>query len=265
MEVFGLILIGVSVALFFVRKHQASKALSIKSARPVCVAELKQIAHEVATEIGGGSWRDYVKVYGTIECDRPLTSELKQLPCVYYTMSVKRSYETIETRKDENGKLVRNVQRRSETLASNRQSVPFVLKDRNGDKVAVHPDGAAIETVKVLSDFQPERPHQGMISYGSFSRTVSRMSRPENKTLGYEYSESILPIDRPVLIVGMVSDATGDLVLQKPAASDQRYIISLKSDEELVAQADQSAKYASIGMIGCGGVGLILLLVGLVS
>lgn len=266
MEILGVILLIVSGILFFVKRQQDSKALSVKSARSVYISELKQLAGEIADEIGGGNWRDYVKVYGTVVCDRPLTSELKQQACVHYRMSVKRRYEEIVTRKDENGKTQRTTNQRTQTVASSQQSVPFRLRDRHGDEIEVNLAGADIETIKVVSEFQPETGNRAEIRFGSFSQPIGKVTAQANsKTLGYEYEESILPLERQILVIGTVSDVTGDLVLQRPVKSDKKYIVSLKSDEELAANADQGAKAAFYGMVGCAGMGVLLILIGIIS
>ncbi|MGB3492350.1 MAG: E3 ubiquitin ligase family protein [Elainellaceae cyanobacterium] len=266
MKILGFILLIVSGILFFVKKQQGSKSFSVKSARPVQISELKQLAGEIADEIGGGNWRDYVKVYGTVLCDRPLTSELKQQPCVYYRMSVKRRYEEIVTRKDESGKTQKTTSQRTQTVASNQQSVPFRLRDRHGDEIEVNPTGADIETIKVVSEFQPEGGNHLEIRFGGFSQTLGTVTpRANTKTLGYEYSESLLPVDRQMLVIGTASDVTGELVLQRPVKSDKKFIISLKSDEELAANADQGAKMAFYGMVGCGVMGLLLIVIGVLS
>lgn len=260
----GVILIIVGVVLFFVQRNQLRRAFSIRSARSATVAELTQMSKAIAQEIGGGSWREHVKVVGTIECDRPLTSQLKQEPCVYYRMDVRREYEETVTVKDNEGNSRQETQRGSETLSSNQQSVPFVVKDQTG-AITVDPDGADIETVKVLDEFRQEQALGGLLSFGGFSLALGEgMTQGKRRTLGYHYSESILPLHRRVLVLGTVSDHMGELTLQKPSQSDQRFIVSLKSDEELAKAADQGARMAFYGTIGCGIGGVLLILMDLI-
>ena len=257
--VVGAILIAVGAVFFFVQRNQQNRAFAIRTARSVNTAELAHMASEIAQEIGGGSWREYVKVSGVIECDRPLVSELKQEPCVHYTMSVRREYEETVTVKNDQGDTRTETRRGSETLSTNKQSIPFWLRDAHG-QIEVDPNGADIETVRVLDDFRPEQAIGGLLSYGKFSLALGRDTR---RTLGYHYSESVLPILRRVLVVGMVSDSNGRLTIQKPTESGKQFIISLKSEDELTRNADQSAKFSLYGMIGCLAIGVVLLLIGL--
>ncbi len=261
----GVVLLVIAIILFFVRKNQNTRASCLKLARTVTVAELEKMAKDIAQEIGGGSWREHVKVWGTIRCDRPLTSQLKQESCVHYTMSVKREYEETVTRKDSEGKSRQETQRSSEVVSSNEESCPFLLEDKTG-KIEVNPDGADIETIKVLDEFRQEKARGGMISYGGFSLALGKQfGQPNRRTLGYHYSESILPIERKALVLATVSDSTGDLVLQKSTDANQKFIISLRTAEELTAAADRNAKNSFYGMVACGMIGVILVLVGLVT
>ncbi|MGG6295827.1 E3 ubiquitin ligase family protein [Leptolyngbya sp. AN02str] len=258
----GCVGLVVGVALFFVQRNYNHKARALKGARSATVAELSAMAKEVAQEIGGGSWRDYVKLAGDVVCDRPLTSELKQEPCVIYRMSVRREYEETVTRKDSEGKTVTETQRGSETVSSNEQRTPFILRDRSGD-IWVDPDGAQVELTTVLDEFRPESAG-GLISYGRFSLAIGNIGGGR-RTLGYRYCESVLPLHRRATILAAVSDQGDRLTLCRPDDSTKPFMISLKSEAELTKAAEQGAKYATYGAIASVGLGAVLLLVGLVK
>ncbi|HEY9887913.1 MAG TPA: E3 ubiquitin ligase family protein [Candidatus Obscuribacterales bacterium] len=253
----GIVLCAVGVILFFVQRQQHRHARSLKLARTATVAELQSLAREIAGEIGGGSWRDYVKLTGIVRCDRPLQSELKQEACVHYEMRVSREYEEKVTRRDSDGNTRRETQRGSEVVAQNQRSLTFWLEDQTGQS-EVNPDGAKIATVKILDEFQAEQGVDHQVSYGKFSRTVKRAGG-DRRTLGYRYHEAILPVDQRVLVVGMISDSSGSLLVQKPLQPEQRFIISLKDDEALTKSADSSAKVALYSMVVSFAVGSLLL------
>jgi hypothetical protein len=263
MLIAALIFLVVGVVLFFVQKSQKNKAFSLRTARSATVAELEQMAKSIAQEIGGGSWREYVKLTGVIQCDRPLVSQLKQETCVHYRMEVRREYEETVTRKDSDGKSYQATERGSEVLSSNQESTPFTVRDQTG-QIEVNPDGAAVETINVLDEFRQEQAIGGLLSFGGFSLALSGVPT-QRRTLGYHYSESILPLYRKVLVVGTVSDSGNSLVLQKPTESGKHFIISLKTDEQLTKSADQTAKYAFYGMVACFVIGVILLVLAIIA
>lgn len=266
MAIFGGILIAIGVILFFVQKSYSTKLQSIRSATSSTVAELQRIASEIAGEIGSGNLREYVKVRGVIRSDAPLISELKQMPCVHYTMRVVREYEEQQTTRDSEGKTRTETKRNSETISNNSQSIPFTLQDKSGE-LAVNPDGGNIETVQVLNEFRQENSSSSSssISFGGFTLALGAGMHGGRRTLGYRYTESILPCDREVLVIGTATDTGGQVTLCKPIQADKKFIISLKSEEELAKSAAKAAKGFLYGMIACLAIGAILLIVGLIT
>ncbi|MDA0673167.1 MAG: E3 ubiquitin ligase family protein [Cyanobacteria bacterium] len=245
MSIIGIIFLIISGILFWVQRNQKQKIFSIKSARKVTAAELTETASGVAAEIGGGNWRDYVKVWGKIQVADPLVSEHTGQPCVYYQSKVLREYEETVTTRNADGEMERKTERKTETVSSHKQSLPFQLVDDSGS-VEVNPEGADIETVEVMNEFRRERDGR-------------------SGTLGFRYTESLLPLNRNILVVGAASDLTGQVVLGKPTDSDHKYVISLKDEETLASNVEKNAEITFASMVGCAGVGLLLILIDLVT
>lgn len=262
MAILGGILVLVGIILFFIWRSQSNRLISIRSARLSTAADLTQIAEGVAQEIGAGSWKDYVKIRGKIQCDNPLRSQIQQTECVYYQTSVTREYEEVTTQRDDSGNTTQKTERKSETVSKNVQSIPFTLLDSTG-KIAVDPSDADIETIRILSEFQPYTEQSGtQLNYGPFSMTLSNPTM--GRTIGYRYEESILPIDREALVVGMVTDMTQELTIRKPSDPTQKFILSLKLEEELTKATSKGVQQALYGMIACLTLGIILILIGVV-
>ncbi|HEY9738840.1 MAG TPA: E3 ubiquitin ligase family protein, partial [Trichocoleus sp.] len=239
MAISGIVVLIIGAVLFFVRRHQQNRAFSLKSARKTTAAELQATAQGVASEIGGGDWRDYVKVWGEVVTDTPIHSDLKQAPCVYYSYSVQREYEETVEEKDSDGRVTTRTQRGSEVLSSHSQSTPFYLKDASG-KIQIDPEGADIETVEVVNEFQHGDPIGGMLSFGYYKRTLSiGFGNSSRRTLGYRYRECILPVGRSVLVLGAASDHSGEVAIAKPLAANQHFVISFKADEALAKSAER--------------------------
>jgi hypothetical protein len=122
--------------------------------------------------------------------------------------------------------------------------------------------GLGVLGIILLNDFRPDPAVGGMITYGKFSLLLGNTGG-QRRTLGYRYSESILPVDRRALVVGLISDSSGSLILQKPTQAQQQFIISLQDDETLAKSADNNAKLAFYSMLVCVGLGLLFVVLGL--
>ncbi|TVQ07013.1 MAG: E3 ubiquitin ligase [Leptolyngbya sp. DLM2.Bin27] len=268
MAIAGMIFIVAGALLWWVQSRQQRRCNQLKLARASTAADLETTATDVSKEIGGGDWRDYVWLWGTAKAAAPLTSEFKQLPCVYYTSAVIREYEETVSEKDSDGRVTTRTQRGSETVSEHKQRIPFDLVDSSG-QVRVEPEAAKIESVEVLNEFRPGAPAGGMLSFGGFSLALGNADMGgSRRTLGYRYQEAILPLDRPLLVVGMASDRrsralggdrTSTVTIEKPAQDDQPFIITLKSHEAITKSVGQSAQIAFWSMVGCLGLGAVLL------
>lgn len=262
MKIVGLLFLIIGLIGFFVQLEQRKKALSLKSARFTTTAELKETSSAIATEIGSGNWRDYVKLWGKIITNEPIKSDLKGELCVYYNMKVTHEYEETVRKTNSEGKTIYVTEKRSETISQQERSIPFLMEDQQG-QIKVNPDGANLPTIKVLDEFQPGNAIGNHISYNNFS-LVLKGNDPtgQRRTLGYRYTESILPLGQNILVAGTASDETGELTIVKPINSDQKFIIALKSNEATTAEAENNAKIAFNVMIICDVIGVLLLIFG---
>jgi hypothetical protein len=85
--------------------------------------------------------------------------------------------------------------RRSEVVASNERFAPFAVEDASGT-VGVRGEGAEVDALNVVDRF--ERDAGGGLSFTLGGRTV------RERTIGYRYVESVLPVDAPVYVLGAV-------------------------------------------------------------
>jgi hypothetical protein len=127
----------------------------------------------------------------------------------------------------------------------------------------VNPDGGNIDTVQVLNEFRQENSSGSSISFGGFNLSLGA-GMGGRRTIGYRYTESILPCDREVLVIGTAADEGGQVTLRKPIQADKKFIISLKSEEELAKSTANAAKWYFYGMVACLAIGAILLILGLI-
>ncbi|MFN3679399.1 E3 ubiquitin ligase family protein [Thermosynechococcus sp.] len=261
MGVLGGFLLIVAIALFLVQRHHRLKLRSLNLATPSTTAELHYLQQEVAQEIGAGSLREYVKVSGRIVVDHPLLSELKRAPCVHYCMRVSREYEETVSETDSEGHTQWRTEHRSATISRNSQTIPFRVRDRYGE-IEVDANGADLDTIQILDEFRPVN-SPSCLTFGSFQVDVNNLSPQSGRTIGYRYQEWITPVGRQVLVVGMASDETGTLRIERPAAKGQKFFVSLKSEDRLSQDTRRALLYSTLGTAACGGLGILLILLAL--
>lgn len=264
--VIGIVLLILGGALLLVRRSQQGKLLEIMGTKTSTAQELTQSAEYVAERLGErGSFKQVAEVKGILKCDNPLRSEIAQEPCAYYSMTVTREYEeSYWTTDSQTKRRVRRTRRGSDVVSQNSQRIPFWVEDATGP-IWVNPEGADIDAVQVVDKFESNT--GGVITLGGFSfdvgSTVGQMLS-DSRTLGYRFRESILPIGRRIYVLGEVADSTGTVQIQKPSAKG-KFIISLKSEEELVRSTKSTIQWLLVGAVVSGVAGLGLVVAGLLQ
>lgn len=257
----GIVLILIAAALYFGSASQRKKLGEIKATETSTAADLAALASSVAKDIGPGSFNQIAEAKGAIECASPLVSELSGTACVRYSMSVTREYEETYWEKDDKGEQVRRTRRGTETVASNARSIPFSVRDSSG-AIEVDPEGASFVEEKVFSQFRQGEGSGDRFRFGSYDFDPSGFTAftGGRKTLGYRFEESAVPVGRSVYVLGEAVDSDGRLRIRKPDKKGASFIVSLKSEEQLAAGAQSSARglFAAAVVSGVIGIGAAL-------
>jgi hypothetical protein len=205
-----------------------------------------------AADVSGLAPGTVVEVKGTLRCEEPLTSEMAGERCAYYSSRVVREYLEEDHDDDDVGS-----DRRSEVVAQNEQFAPFSVEDETGS-VAVNAEGAEVDARQVVNRFERNTGGEGpSVSLGGATIHLGGGER----TLGYRYTETILPVDAPVYVLGAVHEGGG---VGSPLSGEggQRFVVSHRSEEALGESLGKTALWLGVGGIAAIAVGAILLVVG---
>ncbi len=262
----GVILILIGIIFFFIRKSKLKQIFTIKAIPQRTVADLTDMAKTISAELGGsGSYNEKAKLSGKIVSDNSLRSELAKEPCVYYDMRIERKFEEKVRREDSNGKVYYEWVSYTETLSENTRSCDFYIDDGTG-KIKISLDNCKFETIEVIDRFEPADDNRNELRIGDFSLQIPNFnSTSSRRTVGYIYTEHIIPLNSSAFIVGRVDDSSGELTIREPQDEIYSYIFSLKDEHQYLKEAKSSAnafKYISLGslVIGAG-----LLITGLID
>lgn len=197
---------------------------------------------------------ELITVSGTARADRELFSEHSQVPCIYYESNVIREYErTRRTRGSRNRPRRSSTSRSSETISSNSGSVPFQIEDQSG-RVHVLPDGAEFDAREILNRFEPAADTGPSVSFGGFNVNIGGGDR----TLGYRYTERVIPVDERVFVLGVV-DENRQISRPPDGRENAALIVSYRDENSLRDSWRRSAQWQAHGSIASAAVGLILI------
>src|SRR5215212_4727262 len=133
-----------------------------------------------ASDVAGIAPGTLVEVKGTLRCDEPLTSEMAEKTCAYYSSTVTR--ETLRPDYDDDDNDAGS-DRCSEIIAQNVQFAPFMVEDDSGF-VGVHAEGAEMDTRQVVNRFDRNTGNEGAFSLGGVTVNLGG-----ERTIGYRYTE----------------------------------------------------------------------------
>jgi len=174
--------------------------------------------------------------------------------CAYYSSKVVREYLERDYDDDDD---VGGSDRRSEVVAQNEQFAPFSVEDGTGS-VAVNAEGAEVDAKQVVNRFERDTGSEGpSISLGGATIHLGGGER----TLGYRYTESVLPVDAPAYVLGTVQEGGG--IGAPPEDKGHRFVVSHRSEEALGQSLGKTVLWLGVGAIGAIVVGVILLVVGI--
>ncbi len=241
---FAVIFLVAGGALLYFRSRTKQKA-----------ALIGQTETSNASDVSGLAPGTLVEVKGTLRCEEPLTSEMAGERCAYYSSKVIREYRERDYDDDDDDV---GSNRRAEVIAHNEQFAPFSVEDSTGS-VPVNAEGAEVDAKQVMNRFERNTGSEGpSITLGSATINLGGGER----TLGYRYTESILPVDAPVYVLGTVQEG-GGIGAPQPGKKEQRFVVSYRSEEALGQSLGKTVMWLGVGGIGALVVGVVLLAVGI--
>ena len=247
-------------------KNKQAEILTVQTSR---IQDIKERAEAVSETLGQGYCSDYTEIKGQLEANEVITAPLSGEDCVYYRSSISREWEELERYTDSEGQAQERSNQVSEIIYSSSSSTSFFINDGSG-KLRVNPERAEIELETVLAEQKTEtqvqilnhtlRTQEGLTL--DVSPDTQRWEEADNYShLYYRFSESVLKPNGLLYTLGTVVDTDGVLTLVKPTEKGQRYIISRKSEEELVAQQESQQKGLRLAAIIFALIGLICIAV----
>ena len=255
MLIAGIVLLVAAVGLIVAHVMARRRTGYLLAAHDRTAQSLIDTAATVASEVGAGGFTEFVTLQGRPEVGQPLISPLAEQPCLYYRMTIRREYEEEYEERDSEGRTHQRTRRGSDTMSTEEQHLDFMLA---GDgAMPVRLDGADFDgLVETMDRFVPGGGLGASITVGRFQMTVSHAGMGR-RTLGFKYHEEILPMGRPLTVIGQASDAPGVLSMGRGGLA---FIVSLRTKREMLGSAKKQAGVTAAlsGICALAGIGLTI-------
>jgi hypothetical protein len=255
----ALLILGGAALSFFVPRKINSRNIEIKFMQTTPIGELKALLDHNEKE-GLQGYRHYVEVKGSAGSDSPEETPYSKRDVAYYQSYLYQVYEEVHTFRDDKGRTRRQVVKKESEMASQKSSNPITINDRQtGDKVYldVSQSGLKLETLKTLDRFEPVN---NMKKYDFFSGI--RFSNMGSRTLGFRMLEKTIPLGRQLYLLGEAWLEGNRIQMGKPGEKDKPFIVSVRSEEDIVqSNAKNSRAALIIGiLIAVAGIAVMIFL-----
>ncbi|MFJ1454743.1 E3 ubiquitin ligase family protein [Nocardia wallacei] len=252
-------LLAAAGAGMFQLHRTRGRLVAMTAADRLSIPELEQF-REVSDELGArGGFRRISEVAGAAHPhpDGPLQAELSRAECVWYRYRVERHYEEFRYR---DGK--RERKRRTEKVAEHTSWQGFAVIDDEGRTLGVDPNGTEPDhAVKTVDRFEPHRDGNSADLLGGI---LDRVLGGGDGTIGYKYTEWIIPVGQRLYVLGEVHDRIGPLVIGKPSGNGH-FVISTRTEQQLRDEAATHHARWRIVVLAGALLGLVTLVAGIVD
>jgi hypothetical protein len=263
----GGVLAIVGIILWMMKGKKEGKSAILELAETSDVKDVNELWESMRNSMGDGSFTHFVEIKGVAHAESPLTSELSSTECVYYSSKVVHEYKKLERKKDSQGNYQERWVNKKDTVSENSQwANTFGVKDDTGF-IEVEPAKAELHVEQFYSNFEKGNPADDAalkLKIGNFSLGIGDKT-PGMETIGYRYTESGIKMNTRLYVLGDANDRDGRLAVSKSTDKKQPFIVSTKSEDELVGGLGSAATGLKWGAFVCWGLGIGLCIAGLLN
>lgn len=264
--IIGILLIAAGAYFILVgRKKAAGDLLEIQFQQTKTIPEVMEALQDMADI--DPNYRELVEVKGTASCDNPPVAPYSQKKVAFYVAETYKVSEETREERDSEGNVRTKTVKHEDKLSEEESAEALLLADANGNRVAIETNGVAdkLDLQKTMDRFQnanqynsntymnPHRRYRDFnVSFGAGYRL-----------LGYKQVEKTIPLLARLYVLGEAYLENGQIVIGPPRDKSKPFIVTTKSEEELVKSKESAVKMNLFGGIACAVIGLIMIIAGI--
>lgn len=250
---FPVILIaGGAFTIVYLRPKMLNHVREMKFMTTSTLEEVQGVFDMMRADGLENTFRHYVEVKGIICCEQPVHTPFSGKEVAYCSSKLYSVTQNTEYEKDSNGNTRTRTVKKEDLLSDESSSDVLFLKDHSSNlKVALDiKRGCQFDIPETFDRFEPVRNLEDYRYFRSFQH-----DRPN--LLGYRMKEKTIGLQQSLYVLGEAYKEGDCIHIGKPRDKAKSFIVSTKSEDELVGKYDKYAKIALLGGIGAIFAGIL--------
>lgn len=251
-----ILIAGGLVAIFYLYPKTKNHITEIKFMQTKTISELKDMFSQMDENGLGNSYREFVELKGTIVSDNLVETPFSNRKVAYCESKVTQVTESREQYKDSNGNMQTRVNKHENTISDEKTSQNISMVDGSTSDAVVleiNSSGCKLDIPKTFDRFEQKENLGNYRYFNSFS-----WNRFGSDTLGFKMTESTIEENQSLYVIGEAFKVGDKIHIGKPQDSKKPFIVTTKSEEDLVNKTNQTAIFSLIGGIVAIIIGIIM-------
>lgn len=252
--IIALLLIGGGFgAIFYFRPKTQNDVTEIKYMQTKTITELKDMFSQMDSNGLGNDYREFVELKGTVVSDNLVKTPFSDRDVVYCESNLAQVTETAEQYRDSQGCLRTRTSKKENTISNEKTSQEIEMLDNSTSTpvvLEINGVGCKLDIPETFNRFEPKSNLGSYRYFNSFS-----WNRFGSETLGFKMTEKTINANQNLYVIGEAFKVGDKIHIGKPQDNKKPFIVTTKSEEDLINKSNQNALFLLIGGIASIAIG----------
>lgn len=252
-----ILIVGGLVAIFYFRPKTQNNITEIKFMQTKTISDLKNMFSQMESNGLGNEYREFVELKGNIFSKNQVEAPFSYRNVAYCRSKLLKVTETTEEYRDRDGNRRTRVEKHETTISDEKSSQNIELTDSSSNEAVIleiNGTGCKLDIPKTFDRFEPKNNLGNYRYFNSFS-----WNRFGAETLGFRMIEETIDINQSLYVIGEAYKVGNEIHIGRPKDKKKPFIVTTKSEEELVDTSAKNAMYLLVGGIASIIIGIIMI------
>lgn len=255
-----ILLIGFGlVCIFYIRPKLQESVTEIKYLQTKTINELVGMFQQMEENGLSNDYREFVELKGSVLSHKLLETPFSNRKVAYCESNLVQVTESREQYRDSNGNFQTRMVKHENTISNEKTSQEIQLIDGSCDTsvvLEINGTGCKFDIPKTFDRFEPKANLNSYHYFNSFS-----WNRYGAETLGFRMKEKTIEENQNLYVIGEAFKVGNTIHIGKPQDTKKPFIVTTKSEEDLINHSNQSAIFSLVGGILAIVVGAVMLFI----